>query len=469
MKDLSAIILAAGEGKRMKSKKSKVLHKVCGKALVEWVYEAVQKAGIEKCILVVGHKAEEVMTYMGQKTQFALQKEQLGTGHAVMQAQHAIKDHEGHVIILNGDTPLIKGDTIKQVIEYHIKNDNAATVITTELDDATGYGRIVRDDSGNVIRIVEHRDANEQEKAIKEINSGMYCFAVKNLLDALSKINNSNSQKEYYLTDTIEILISENNRVGALKIEDSTELLGINNRIQLSEVEKVMQQRILSEHMENGVTIIDPGTTYIQADIEIKMDTIIYPGCILEGNTKIGEDCVIGPNSRIINSIVENNVEVQNSVIIDSYISENTRIGPFAYIRPESKIGKNVKIGDFVEIKKSVIGDNTKVSHLAYIGDAEVGKNVNMSCGSITVNYDGQKKYKTIIGDNSFVGCNVNLVAPVIVNKNAYIAAGSTITDEVPENSLAIARERQVVKDGWVKKKFRMENTELRTKEDKNK
>lgn len=439
----------------MKSKMPKVLHKICGKALVEWVHDSAQEAGIQDCVVVVGHKADEVMTYMGQEVQFALQREQLGTGHAVMQAQGMLRGKQGHVIILYGDTPLIKGETIKMALDQHIQNDDSVTILTTELEDPTGYGRIVRDANGNVVRIVEHKDANDQEKTIKEINPGIYCFKIVHLLDALARLDNSNSQGEYYLTDTIEILIRANHKVSSLKIKDATELQGINDRQQLSQAESIIQHRILSKHMENGVTILSPLNTYISADVDIGLDTILYPGCMLEGKTRIGEDCCIGPNSRIINSVIENKVEVQSSVIIDSYVDENTHIGPFAYIRPESKIGKNVKIGDFVEVKKSVIGDNTKVSHLSYIGDAEIGENVNMGCGSVVVNYDGQKKHKTIVRDNAFVGCNVNLISPVTVNKNAFIAAGSTITEDVPEGSMAIARGRQVIKEAWMEKKGR--------------
>ncbi len=453
MENLSAIVLAAGEGTRMKSNMPKVLHKVCGKALVEWVCDAVAEAGIHTCVTVVGHKADEVKSYMGQRVEFALQAEQLGTGHAVMQAQPMIKDNAEYVIVLNGDTPLIQGDTIKKVLDYHIKNNNMATVITTELEDATGYGRIIRDENGNVVKIVEHKDANEQEKSIREVNSGMYCFTVQYLLDALNKISNKNAQGEYYLTDTIEILIKEQFKVGALKIDNSAELLGINNRVQLAQIESIMRQRIINKHLLNGVTIIDPSSTYIQSDVKIGMDTIIYPGCVLERNTEIREKCLIGPNTRIVNCTVEENVEIQYSVLLDSYVKKNTHIGPFAYLRPGSKIGENVKIGDFVEVKNAEIGNNSKVSHLSYIGDAEVGNNVNMGCGTVVVNYDGKKKHKTIIEDNAFVGCNANLVSPVVVRENAYIAAGSTITKEVPKDSLAIARKKQKNIDGWVKKR----------------
>lgn len=455
MENLSAIILAAGEGKRMKSKKSKVLHKVCGKALVQWVCDAVQEADIHTSVLVVGHKAEQVMAYMQGKVEFALQQEQLGTGHAVMQAEPMIKEKQGYVIILNGDTPLIKGETIKTALDFHIRNHNVATIITTELEDATGYGRIVRDSGGNVMKIVEHKDASENERAIKEINSGLYCFTVSHLLNSLSKLDNNNSQGEYYLTDTIEILMKENLKVGAIKVGDSTELIGVNNRLQLSQAESIMRERILNRFMEQGVTVIDSSNTYIADDVQIGMDTIIYPGCIIENGTSIGENCIIGPNARLNSSTIGNNVEIADSVVLESSVNDGTHVGPFAYLRPGSKIGKDVKIGDFVEVKNSQIDDYTKVSHLTYIGDADVGKNVNFGCGTVVVNYDGEKKHRTVIGDQAFVGCNTNLVSPVTVNKNAYIAAGSTITDEVPENALAIARSRQVVKEGWAKDKYK--------------
>lgn len=453
MEELSAIILAAGAGTRMKSEQPKVLHKVCGKALVEWVCDAVREAGIDSCIAVVGHKAEQVMAYMGERVEYVLQKEQLGTGHAVMQAESFLKERQGYVIILNGDAPLIRANTIRRALESHKESDHAATIITVELEDPSGYGRIVRDVHGNVSKIVEQKDASHEEKAIKEVNAGLYCFTVTNLLDALSKISNRNAQGEYYLTDTIEVLIHQQLKVGTLKIDDPTELFGINSKVQLSQAESFMRQRILQKHMENGVTLIDPFNTYIHSGVEIGRDTVIYPGCVIEGNTVIHNGCVIGPNSRIVNCTIESNVEIQYSVLLDSYVSQDAHIGPFAYLRPGSKIGREVKIGDFVEVKNSVVGDNTKVSHLTYIGDAQIGKNVNMGCGSVIVNYDGHKKHKTIIGDNAFVGCNVNLVSPVVIHENAFIAAGSTITDEVPKDSLAIARQRQTIKKDWVKKR----------------
>jgi bifunctional UDP-N-acetylglucosamine pyrophosphorylase / glucosamine-1-phosphate N-acetyltransferase len=453
MKQLMAIVLAAGEGKRMKSKNSKVIHKICGKALIEWVCESVDQAGVKESVLVVGHRQDQIRECLGNWVKYAVQSEQLGTGHAVMQAREYLLGKAGYVVVLCGDTPLITKDTILSTIEYHEKCGNSATVITAELADPCGYGRIVRDETGNVLKIVEHKDTNEDEKNINEINSGMYCFNIDDLLDALDKLDNNNNQGEYYLTDTLEILIKKGLKVGAIKVSDSDEILGINNRMQLAEAGSIMRKRILLKHMAAGVSLIDPESTYIDGDVEIGGDSVLYPGTIIEGKTSIGEDCIVGPNSRIINSSLGNRVEANNSVIIDSAVGNDTHVGPFAYIRPGSNIGRNVKIGDFVEVKKSIIGDKTKISHLSYIGDAEIGSNVNLGCGVVVVNYDGKSKNKTIVGDNAFVGCNVNLISPVVVNNNAYIAAGSTITEEVPENSLAIARERQVIKEDWVIKK----------------
>ena len=449
MQDFISVILAAGMGKRMKSEMPKVLHKVCGKALCEWVIDASKNAGASKVVAIIGHKAEVVKPQIEDKAEIAYQTEQLGTGHAVMQAADFIKNCTGHVVILNGDTPLVTGETIKAAIEYHEELGNAATVITAILDDSTGYGRIVRNSAGDVVKIVEQKDANADEIDIKEVNSGMYVFNAKDLIYALDKITPNNAQGEYYLTDTLEILIKMGQKVGAYSIDDNDEIRGINDKIQLSEANEIMQMRINKKHMANGVTMIHPETVSIEDTVEIGQDTVIEQNVILKGDTKIGSNTVIGANSQIVNSVIHDNVNVMCSVITDSEVDSETNVGPFAYIRPNSKVGKHVKVGDFVELKNAAIGDGTKISHLTYVGDAIVGKNVNFGCGTVTVNYDGKNKYTTVIGDNAFIGCNTNLVSPVNVNKNAYIAAGSTITDEVPENSLAIARSRQVIKNEW--------------------
>ena len=447
-----ALILAAGQGKRIKSDLPKVLHKVCGKEMVNHVIDTLRKGNVEDINVIVGKGAELVKeNTKSRNVSYSLQEEQLGTGHAVKCAMDFLKDKKGTVAVFNGDAPLIEEGTIEELFKVHKESGNSATILTSILDDASGYGRIIR--SGDeVLKIVEHKDCNEEELKVKEINSGMYCFEIESLVECLGNLSNNNSQGEYYLTDVIGMLKEKDEKVGALVI-NYEETLGVNSRVQLAEVEAILRKRINNKHLENGVTIIDPNSTYIGIDVEIGQDTIIYPGNVLEGNTVIGKGCILYPNSRINNSIIGEGVDIQSSVILESEIGNNTTVGPFAYIRPESIIGNNVRIGDFVEIKKSTIGNNTKVSHLTYVGDAEVGEGCNFGCGTVTVNYDGKNKNKTIIGNNSFIGCNTNLISPVKIEDNTYIAAGSTITNDVKSGELAVARAKQRNIEGWVDKK----------------
>lgn len=448
-----AMILAAGKGTRMKSNMPKVLHKVCGKEMINHVIDTMRRAKIDDVNVVIGTGADMLKNAtQNRNVIYSLQEQQLGTGHAVMCAKNFLENKEGVVAIFTGDAPLIKSETVEKLIQYHIENSFKATILTSVIEDPAEYGRIIRNENSEVEKIVEFKDCNEEEVKVKEINSGMYCFNISSLIKALGELDNNNAQGEYYLTDVISILKKSGEKVGAIDT-DFEETLGVNSRVQLAQVEEIMRNRINKHHMENGVTIINPKDTYIGDEVEIEKDTIIYPGNVLEGKTIIKEGCILYPNSRIKDSIIENDVTIQSSVILEAKVGANTTVGPFAYIRPETTIGKSARIGDFVEIKKSIIGDGTKVSHLTYIGDAEVGSGCNFGCGTVVVNYDGKKKYKTIIGNNSFIGCNTNLVSPVEVEDNTYIAAGSTITEKVPEGSLAIARSRQVNKEGWVDKK----------------
>jgi len=448
-----ALILAAGEGKRMKSDTPKVLHKVCGKEMVNQVIDTIRKSGILEINVVIGRGAEKVQKATESRgVHYSFQVKQLGTGHAVMCSSEFLEGKKGTVAVFTGDAPLISEESIKKLMGFHNGGGFKATILTSVVDCADGYGRIIRKESKEVCKIVEHKDCSSSELMVKEINSGMYCFDIEYLLNSLKKLSNENSQGEYYLTDVIGILVEEGQKVGAMAIPFE-ETMGVNSRLQLSQAEKVLRKRINEKHMVNGVTLIDPESTYIDVDVEIGSDTIVYPGNVIEGNTVIGKKCMLYPGSRISSSIIENEVTIQNSVVLSSRVGENTTVGPYAYIRPDCLIGKSARIGDFVEIKKSVIGDGTKVSHLTYIGDAEVGKNCNFGCGTVVVNYDGTTKTKTIVGDNSFIGCNTNLISPVVVNEDTYIAAGSTITEDVPAGSLAIARAKQVNKEGWVYRK----------------
>lgn len=451
MENFKTLILAAGSGKRMKSKLAKVLHKAAGKSLLEHIITAARTAGSEEIGVVIGHQEDLVRQSLDDDIQTFEQIQRLGTGDAVKQAKNFFVDTDGITLILNGDAPLISSQTIKDMIKTHKNNNNAVTVLTAELDNPTGYGRIITE-HGQIQKIVEERDANDQEKEIKEVNSGIYCFDSGILETALDQLNSDNDQNEYYLTDTIEIIRNQGGKAGIYHVEDSDEIASANSKRQLADLERIFRERINNRLMDEGVIIKDPNNTYIDVDVEIGQDTIILPGTMIEGKTRIGSDCIIGPNSRIVNSEIKDDIKVENSTIYDSIIDSGTNIGPYAYLRPNSDIGKNVKIGDFVEVKNSVIKDGAKASHLTYIGDAVVGKNVNLGCGTVFVNYDGKNKHKTVVEDNCFIGCNTNLIAPVVIKEGSYTAAGSTITDDVPEDTLAIARARQENKIGYVKK-----------------
>ena len=449
---IETIILAAGKGTRMKSKLPKVLHKVGGKPMLQKVIDAAKAAGSNREVVVIGSGAELVEEKISG-VEFALQAEQLGTGHAVLCAKEKFANSSGTVLILCGDTPLVTGELLSGLVREHQEKNFAATVLTAKMPDATGYGRIIREADGTFKKIVEHKDATDTEKNIREVNSGIYCFNAKKLFETLGKVKNDNAQGEYYLPDVLTLLKNAGEKIGAVVADDYTETLGINSRVQLAEAEKILRQRKNFELMNEGVTIIDPATTFIDSEVEIGRDTIIYPNTFIEGNTKIGEDCEIGPSTRLTNMIVGDGVTAHFSYCHDSEICEGVTLGPYVHIRPGSKISRGVKIGNFVEVKNSNVGEGSKLPHLQYIGDCDMGSGCNMGCGTITVNYDGKKKFRTKIGDNVFVGCNSNLVAPVEIESGAYIAAGSTITENVPAKNLAVARARQVNKDNWQDKR----------------
>jgi len=444
-----AVVLAAGQGKRMKSKLYKVLHPVCGKPMVGHIVDMLERVQNDRILVVVGHGADAVKAYLGDRVDYVLQEQQLGTGHAVLQARDLIAEENGTTIVINGDMPLVRDETLMRMLGLHRERGAAATVLTVEIDNPHGLGRVIRDACGEVLRIVEQKDCTEEEARIREINVGTYCFDNRKLFAALAQVTNNNAQQEYYLTDVIEILKKQGETVLAYMSDDASEGYGVNDRLGLAEAERLMRRRINERHMMNGVTIVDPEHTYIEADVRIGPDTVIWPGCLLRGATVIGSGCTIGPQADILDSRIGDNVTVNRSVLLEAAVAEGANIGPFAYLRPGSDIGRNVKIGDFVEIKNASLQEGVKVSHLSYVGDARVGRNVNIGCGAITVNYDGYRKHRTEIGDDAFIGSNVNLIAPVKIGQGAYVVAGSTITRDVPDNDMAIARERQTNKPGY--------------------
>ncbi|RNB68631.1 bifunctional UDP-N-acetylglucosamine diphosphorylase/glucosamine-1-phosphate N-acetyltransferase GlmU [Brevibacillus panacihumi] len=447
-----AVVLAAGKGTRMKSKLHKVVHPVCGKPMIEHIVDQLEGLSLKHLVVVVGHGADDVKKLLGERVEFVHQEAQLGTAHAVLMSAPILQEQDGVTIVLNGDTPLVRRETLEKLIEHHRGKQSAATVLTTIVANPTGYGRIIRDEDGDVRRIVEEKDATLGQKKVCEISTGIFCFDNRKLYQSLRRVENGNAQGEYYLPDVIAILQEQGNAVSAYVCEDPEEGAGVNDRVQLAHIESLLRRRIHERHMRNGVTIIDPANTYIEADVEIGQDTVIYPGSFLCGRTYIGAGSRIGPHAHVQDCLIEDEVSLSLSTVSGSVIRAKAVIGPYAYIRPGSEVGRGAKVGDFVELKKTKLGEHSKVSHLSYLGDSEIGSHVNIGCGTISVNYDGATKQKTTIEDHSFIGCNVNLIAPVTIGAGAYVAAGSTITDHVPSQALAIARERQVIKENYRQK-----------------
>lgn len=452
----AALILAAGKGTRMKSKLVKVLHQLAGMPMLGWPLAAARQAGAERVVLVAGHQADLVQQYFSadDSVALALQEEQLGTGHAVSCAMEHLNGLSGSVLILCGDTPLLTGDTLRRLVETHAAASVAVTVLTARFTQPFGYGRIVRDADGRVRRIVEQKDAAPAELAIDEVNSGIYCMDLAFLRAHIGRLGSENAQNEYYLTDLVGIAVAEHAGCAAVMVDDPEEIMGVNDRVQLAHAAKLLRQRINRQVMLSGVTLVDPEQTYIDAGVQIGPDTIIWPGSVLQGTTVIGAGCVLQSNVQITDCTLSDQVIIKaGSVLSGASVGSEAVIGPMAHLRPGSVLGSRVKIGNFVETKKMVMGEGSKASHLTYLGDAEIGSEVNIGCGTITCNYDGTNKHKTVIGDRVFVGSDVQLVAPVRVGTGALIAAGTTVTVDVPPDSLAISRTPQINKEGWCLKR----------------
>lgn len=447
---LKTLILAAGKGTRMKSDMPKVIHKVNGVPMITKIIDTLSGLNPKENILILGHKKEEVLKVVGENCDYVLQTEQLGTGHAVIQAKEKLEGYDGDVMILCGDTPLLRESTLKSLYDYHKESGAVTTILTSIYENPFGYGRIVKED-GLVKAIVEEKEASEEIKKIKEVNAGVYCFNSKELFKALDKIDNNNEKGEYYLTDVIGIQVSENKKVQSFILEDKMEILGVNSKVELTQAGKVLRDRKNRELMEEGVILIDPETTYVEESVKVGRDTVLYPGVVLQGKTVIGENCEIIGNSRIIDSVLGNNIRVESSVIEESILEDGVTMGPFAHIRPKSLLKEKVHIGNFVEVKKSTLEKGVKAGHLTYLGDAQVGENTNIGAGTITCNYDGVNKFKTVIGKDAFIGSDSMLVAPVNIGEKALIGAGSVITKDVPSNSLAVSRSKQIIKTDWRK------------------
>jgi bifunctional UDP-N-acetylglucosamine pyrophosphorylase/glucosamine-1-phosphate N-acetyltransferase len=457
MTNVEVIILAAGLGTRMKSATIKILHRAAGRPIIDYVLDLAAEVCDRLPVMVIGHQREAVQKQIGDRARYAVQEQQLGTGHAVMQAM-SLLGHDGvagkRVLILSGDVPLTRPETLRGLIAEHAKSNNALTLLTMKLADPAMYGRVVRDKNNAVMRIVEAKDASDDEKKISEVNAGIYVFDGERLFENLSNLSTDNAQGEYYLTDLLGMLRDAGHRVGAVIAGDPIEAHGVNSRSDLATVESAIQRRVVAKLMSDGVTFRNPDTVVIDSTVSIGADTVVYSFVTLEGTTKIGEGCVIEPGVHLMNVTVGDDVYLKTGTVAeDAIIEDEASVGPYAHLRPGSQLGRHVKIGNFVETKKAVFGEGAKASHLSYIGDAEVGANVNIGAGTITCNYDGVQKHRTVIEEGAFIGSDTQLVAPVRIGKGAYVGAGSTITKDVPAEALALSRTPQKNIEGWAERK----------------
>ncbi|WP_425539537.1 bifunctional UDP-N-acetylglucosamine diphosphorylase/glucosamine-1-phosphate N-acetyltransferase GlmU [Microaceticoccus formicicus] len=449
-----SVILAAGEGTRMKSKHSKVTQTLLNRPMIDYVVSSSEEAGVEKNIVIVGKNIEQVKNIFQNrniiyKTQNIGPEFPYGTGYAVSLAVDEIADDDD-VLILNGDIPLLSSDSLSAFIKYHKESGLVGTLLTAIIEDPTNYGRIIKNESGHLIKIVEHRDANEEELKIHEFNPGVYIFRGSLLKESLKELDTDNDQGELYITDVVEILAKKGHILGTFLLDDVDEVHGINSKDQLSEAEEILRKRINTKHMKNGVIMENPSNIFIEPGVKIGMDTRIYSGAKILGKTVIGEDCIIDGGSTIIESEIEDNVQINRSVIEYSKVFKGATIGPFAHLRPKSEIGQNVHIGNFVETKNTKLGENTKAGHLAYIGDADLGKNINIGCGVIFVNFDGKDKFRSTIKDGAFIGSNSNVISPVTIEEDAFIAAGTSVTKDVEKGALFISRAESRSIADWV-------------------
>ncbi|HYC91382.1 MAG TPA: bifunctional UDP-N-acetylglucosamine diphosphorylase/glucosamine-1-phosphate N-acetyltransferase GlmU [Thermoanaerobaculia bacterium] len=451
--NLEVIILAAGLGTRMKSGTIKILHRAAGRPIIDYVLDLASDLCPTPPVMVVGYQREAVQKSIGNRARFAVQEQQLGTGHAVLQAAQHI-DAAKRVMILSGDVPLTRIETLRRLLDEHERSGNALTLLTMKLADPAMYGRIIRDDQGGVVRIVEAKDASDEQKRIDEVNAGIYVFNGEHLFGNLRNLRPENAQKEYYLTDLLSVIREGGHRVGAVIADDPIEALGVNSRGELAQVEREIQRRVVTRLMSEGVTFRNPDTVVIDSTVSIGPDTVVYPFVTLEGTTRIGEGCVIDPGVHLINVTVGDDVHIKTGTVAeDAIIEDEASVGPYSHLRGGTKLGRRVKVGNFVETKKAVFGEGAKASHLSYIGDADVGADVNIGAGTITCNYDGVNKHKTTIEDGAFIGSDSQLVAPVRIGRGAYVGAGSTITKDVPPDSLGLSRTPQKNVEGWAKKK----------------